>query len=89
MLNVILNPCLTTTLNWNLCNEGKPQTDSHLLDCTKIIQNCPDLANNYSVEYEDIFSDSESQLMITKIFKQIFDIKFKLDGQMSECFSDN
>ena len=32
----------------NLCNEGKPQTDSHLLDCTKIIQNCPDLANNYT-----------------------------------------
>ena len=67
----------------NLCCEGIPQTDAHLLDCATIIDNCPSLADNFDAEYEDIFGDVQKQLGITRIFKEVFDVKFSLDEQIS------
>ena len=60
------------------------QTDAHLLDCTKLIKNCPSLANNFDAEYEDIFSeDVQKQLEIARIFKEVFDVKLALEEQTS------
>jgi len=53
---------------------------AHLLECTKIIESCPSLADNYDV---DIFGDVLSQLKATYIFKDVFDAKLILDENVS------
>ena len=71
------------TIECDLCDEGIPQSDSHLLDFTKLIQNCSKLANDWEAEHEDIFGDVEKQLRITQIFKEIFNVKETFDDEMS------
>ena len=84
MTNVKCNfKTMYTNTDCNLCLEGKPQTDIHLLDCKKILENCPKLAHNYEAEYEDIFGDCEKQLRIAKLFKEVFDVKSSLEDQIS------
>ena len=51
----------------NYCDEGVPQTDLHLLDCAFFIDACPQLQNNNTAEYEDIFMEDEAQIQVTKI----------------------
>ena len=71
------------TIQCNLCDDLVDQTDSHLLDCKTIIANCQSLATNYEAEYEDIFGDIDSQLKITKLFKEVFKVKAQLDENIS------
>ena len=35
--------------------------------CQKIIENCPSFAENFDVEYEDIFADVQCQLKATRM----------------------
>ena len=62
---------------WNqILNKGEPQTDAHLLDCQYFINSCPELNDDNSVEYEDIFLKIEAQV---RFYKHIFEIKTKLE----------
>ena len=70
-----------TNIDCNLCFKGMLQTDAHLLDCTKILENCSSLADE--VEYKDIFGNVEKQLKITQISKTFFEVKLILDEQIS------
>ena len=67
----------------DLCDEDLPQTDSHLLDCKAILKKCPNLANDFEAEYEDIFDNPEKQLKITRIFKEVFEAKQNIEEQLS------
>ena len=71
-------------LQCNLCDQGILQTDSHLLYCKTIIDNCPMLANDMDTEYEDIFSDFDKQLKVAKIYKEVFDTKYFLEEQSED-----
>ena len=66
-------------IDCDLCDEGIPQTDVHLLDCNYLIENCPELEINNIVEHEDIFEEGPIQLQVTRIYSLLFDIKMKLD----------
>ena len=70
-------------IDYNLCDKNLPQTDSHLLDCTAILENCPNLARDSVSEYEDIFGNLEKQLKITKLFKEVFEAKQNIDEEIS------
>ena len=69
-------------ISCNLCVEPSvDQTDSHLLDCTRIIKNCPELANNHDAEYLDIFGSTEEQLKITRLFTHMFKMKTQIEEE--------
>ena len=76
MSNVKLNfKTMYSDLTYNLCEENIPQSDSHLLECLRIINNCPVLSNDTSVEYEDLFGDISEQLNATKLYREVFEAK--------------
>ena len=62
----------------DLCDSDVPQTDSHLLECSLMIEKCSELENDIETEYEDLFGDIESQMRATHIFKALFEAKEKL-----------
>ena len=60
------------------CDEGVEESQYHQLECQTIINNCPELFNDISVEYEDIFKGPEKQLKIVKLFHAIVNTRDKL-----------
>ena len=71
-----------TDLNCNICSENVPQSDSHLLECQTLINECSELRNDTQVEYEDIFGNTEEQLRIAKLFMAIFETKSDIESIM-------
>ena len=51
-----------------------------------MIDNCPELYNDVSVEYEDMFSQSGKQLKLVRLFQSILETREKL---LSEANSSN
>ena len=66
-------------INCNNCIMNIPESDSHLLECTKMIEVCISLYNDCEAEYLDIFGDMDSQICVTKIYEDIFQAKTKLE----------
>ena len=66
-------------LTCNLCSSNSLQSDFHLLECESILQNCPELSNDISSEYEDIFGSLSEQLKITKLYSSVFETKNLLE----------
>ena len=59
------------------CNESDEQ--KHLFECDVLLNNCEKLANNVTVEYEDIFSEEiGKQLNAIKLIAQIWNTRQKL-----------
>ena len=59
------------------------QTDCHLIECSKIIENCPELNGDNETEYQDLFDDIDSQVRAIKIFKAVFKTKEKLEESVN------
>ena len=68
-----------TDVNCDICDENVPQTDSHLLDCIKILNMCQELRDDNAIEYEDIYGSIEVQIKAVNIYKDIFKIKEKIE----------
>ena len=61
----------------NLCRlcQNDEETQQHLLECEKLLQNCPPLYNDMLVKYEDIFSSNvKKQLRATKLFQSVWKV---------------
>ena len=52
----------------NFCEEEETQV--HLLECNTIIQNCKELYEDMTIEYEDLFKTLDKQLKLALLFKQ-------------------
>ena len=65
--------------NCDICQSDIPQSDSHLLDCTKMIEICTSLYEDNETEYLDIFGDTGLQVKATKLFSDIFEAKEKFE----------
>ena len=63
----------------DLCPLNIVETDSHLLDCPKLIENCSQLNKDIETEYPDIFNEIESQIRAIKIYKAVFESKEKIE----------
>ena len=61
-----------------LCVSGEEDSQYHLFNCQEIIDNCPALANNVNVEYEDIFGDISSQVLVAKLLSEILETRERL-----------
>ena len=61
----------------HLCQLCKAEEDdqSHLFRCEYLLNNCKELAENISVEYEDIFSTTKKQVEAAKLLIKIWDIR--------------
>ena len=80
MTNVKSNfSSMYTDVNCEMCDENVPQTDSHLLDCIKILNMCQELRDDNTIEYEDIYGSIEVQMKAVNIYKAIFKIKEKIE----------
>ena len=54
----------------------KDESQQHLLECSVIINNCPDLFNDVSVKYEDLFSPHpEIQLRATILLQSALETR--------------
>ena len=62
-------------LSCNLCGKDEPQTQEHLLECSQIIDNCPQLYDNRNICYSDLFDGKRKQLRCTQLFKNILEAK--------------
>ena len=65
-------------LQCELCQSGEDDSQLHLLNCQKLIENCETLANNIEVEYEDIFEDIESQAKAVRLLTEILEVRTQL-----------
>ena len=56
-------------LQCDYCGDCLVQTQQHLLeDCAGVIENCPAVADNITVEHDDIFGAVEKQLEVAKLY---------------------
>ncbi len=75
---------LHTDVWCSLCSAdrgGDREEDSqqHLLECQAIIDNCPDVFNDYTVQYQDIFSVEPSvQLAATRLLQSALETRERL-----------
>ena len=63
------------------CDLCKSSIDeqSHLFYCEKILQNCKNMAENLTIEYEDIFSPNiHKQVQATRLIKEAWVVREKL-----------
>ena len=64
----------------SICNDkNSEESEIHLLNCKKIIENIDTEINLTNAKYENIFSDNlEEQIAITKIFDKVLRTKAML-----------
>ena len=66
----------------DLCNEDVSQSQDHLLDCQKLIDNCSELYNNVVVEHDDIFGKVDKQLSVVRLYQKVLEVREKLQDQI-------
>ena len=80
MVNVKSNfPSQYDDMSCGLCGQNESQTQEHLLNCSQLISNCPQLYNNRVVQYSDIFQGVNKQLRCMQLFVNIMKVKEKLE----------
>ena len=66
-------------LKCDLCTSNSQDDQYHLLECAYLIENCENLANNTTIEYEDIFSDDiEKQFKAAKLLFEVWEKRIEL-----------
>ena len=68
-----------------ICPLCKSEEDNqyHLINCQRILENCPDLAENINIEYEDIFANGSKQMEAAILFSKVWKTREKLlDGEI-------
>ena len=61
------------------CKMNVPESDHHMLECTKMIELCLSLHDDCETEYLDIVGEIDSQIRVVKIYEEIFKVKKKLE----------
>ena len=65
---------------YQLCDDSARQSDRHLLLCSAISRECPQISQNGTANYDDIFSnDVTKQLKVTQLYDSIFKAKMRLE----------
>ena len=64
--------------NCDLCTSNEKDEQYHLLHCDFLIKNCKNLADNITVEYEDIFEDKEKQFKAVKLLFEVWEKRKEL-----------
>ena len=56
----------------------------HLTQCEKIIEECPSLYNNITIEYEDIYGSPDQQIEITKLYRKILETRKQILDEIDQ-----
>ena len=84
MVNVKANfSSMYNDLSCDLCFENVIQSSDHLLDCSTILDNCPKLYQDDSIQLEQIFGDINSQRKAASVYIEIFRIKLRVEDNIS------
>ena len=67
-------------LNCEICDENEIESQSHLIQCQKLLSMLPDGEIINDAKYEDIFENPQKQLKITRYIDKILKIREKLIG---------
>ena len=85
MIDVKMNyKGMYTDYSCNICKKDVPQTQAHLTQCEKIIDECPMLYNNINIEYEDIYGSYSEQIKITKLYRNILDTRNRIMDEVDQ-----
>ena len=58
---------------------GEEETTEHILNCLKLIDNCPSLYHDNVVQFQDIYSeDLEKQIRVTKLYEKVLIVREEL-----------
>ena len=58
---------------------GEEETTEHILNCIKLIENCPTLYHNNVVHYQDMYSeDLVKQIRVTKLYEKVLIVREEL-----------
>ena len=88
MINVKKNfSSIYENLTCEFCEDNEIETQKHLLYCKKFLSMSSDQDLKNDVQYEDIFSDPEKQLKITRCMQSILKVREKLQDKSHENFS--
>ena len=69
-----------TDIKCRLCKDEE-ETQSHLLNCSELIKNFPELYNDMIVKYEDIFSENiKKQHRVTKLYIKLLAVWEKMSN---------
>ena len=60
-------------LGCHLCGENVVQSQSHLIICDKILENCQDAFENVLIEHDDIYGNIETQLIVTRLYQKVLE----------------
>ena len=69
-------------ISCGLCQENEPQTQEHLLSCTKLINNCQDLYNDREVEYSDLVQGVNKQLKCVRLYSEVLHTKSRIEERI-------
>ena len=85
MINVKKNfSSIYENLNCEFCDDNEIETQKHLLYCKKLLSMSSDQDIKRDAQYEDIFSDPEKQLKITRYMQSILKVREKLQDKSHE-----
>ena len=65
-------------LQCSLCLSGEDDSQYHLFHCWRLIDHCDNLANNVTIEYEDLFSDMSLQIPAAKLLSEIWKVRMNI-----------
>ena len=65
-------------LKCRLC-KIEDEDQNHLLNCSELLKNCPELYNDMIVKYDDIFSDNiKKQHRVTQLLIKVLEVWEKM-----------
>ena len=67
--------------NCDICTSNEKDDQYHLLQCEYLIKHCKKLAENTTVEYEDLFGDKEKQFQAAKLLIEVWEKRKELISQ--------
>ena len=73
----------------DLCNENIDQSQDHLVDYQKLIENYRELYNNVDIEHDDIFGNADKQLSAVRLYQKILDVRAKIQDQIDHNQQQN
>ena len=61
-----------------LC-KNEQENQSHLLNCSELIKNCPELYNDMIVKYDDLFSENiKKQHRVIELYMKVLEVWEKM-----------
>ena len=62
------------------------ESQSHLLVCATMIEECTELRKNRTVKYEDFFGDRDAQIAAVHLYKKVMEVRQRLFEEREDSY---